>query len=181
MRAVFLDRDGVLNAAAVRGGLPYPPATLDELEILEEARLGCALLRASGFMLVCVTNQPDIARGTADPIEVARINAFLMQELGLASVRVCPHDDADLCDCRKPKPGMILDAARTFGLDPAQSYLVGDRWRDIDAGTAAGCRTVFLNRGYLERRPENYEYEAKSTLDASEWIVTVDQISGKRT
>ena len=171
MRAVFLDRDGVLNAAVVRDGKPYPPAALDDLEIMEEARLSCALLRDAGFKLICVTNQPDISRGTADRSEVDRINARVMSELGLDQVRVCPHDDVDNCACRKPKPGLILDAASQFGLDLANSFLVGDRWRDIDAGKAAGCFTVFVDRGYRERQPTNSDFVARSTLEASRWIV----------
>jgi D-glycero-D-manno-heptose 1,7-bisphosphate phosphatase len=174
MRAVFLDRDGVLNASGVRDGRPYPPKGLDDLHILDEARLGCALLREAGFKLVCITNQPDIARGSTDQAAVDQINAKVASELALDQVRVCPHDDADDCACRKPRPGLILDAAAELGIDLTRSFMIGDRWRDIDAGRAAGCATVFIDRGYRERPPAESDFVARSTLEASRWIVAHD-------
>jgi D-glycero-D-manno-heptose 1,7-bisphosphate phosphatase len=181
VRAVFLDRDGVLNASVVRDGKPYPPESLADLEILDEAREGCALLREAGFALICVTNQPDIARGAADSRAVDQINARLAAELRLDQVRVCPHDDRDNCGCRKPKPGLILDAAAELGIDLDRSFLVGDRWRDIDAGRAAGCITVFIDRGYRERQPADSDFVARSTLEASRWIVSHDPAGLERT
>ncbi len=171
MRAVFLDRDGVLNAAVVRDGKPYPPTTAGDVVILDDARIGCALLRSAGFRLVCVTNQPDIARGCTTAEAVSIINGRIASELQLDQVRVCPHDDVDACGCRKPRPGMLVDAAAESGLDLAASYMVGDRWRDIEAGRAAGCLTIFIDRGYDERKPDHADYLTYSTLDACRWIV----------
>ncbi len=154
MRAVFLDRDGVLNAAlAGAGGTPLPPRRIDEVAMLPGVPAACAALRAAGFRLVGCTNQPDIARGVTDAAFVARINALVCQAAGLDEMRMCPHDDADGCACRKPRPGMLLDAAREAGIVLARSWMVGDRWRDIDAGHAAGCRTVLVGPGHAERAP----------------------------
>jgi D-glycero-D-manno-heptose 1,7-bisphosphate phosphatase len=150
-RAIFLDRDGVLNEPVVRDGKPYPPASPEDLLICEGAPAALEDLRRLGFALVCVTNQPDISRGALSGQTLDAINARLMAALPLDAIFVCRHDDADDCSCRKPKPGLIHQAATEFGLDVAASYLVGDRWRDIEAGTAAGCRTVFIDRGYKER------------------------------
>jgi D-glycero-D-manno-heptose 1,7-bisphosphate phosphatase len=171
-RAVFLDRDGVLNEPVVRDGRPYPPAGPDELHICDGARSALEALRVEGFVLICVTNQPDVARGTVSIATVNAINARLRAELPLDDVVVCPHDDSDDCACRKPRPGMVDDAARRHDLDPQTSYLVGDRWRDIEAGAAARCRTVLVDRGYAEVGPA-VEPDARvaSISEAAAWIL----------
>lgn len=171
-RAVFLDRDGVLNRAVIRGGKPFPPASVAELEIEPDAP-GCLLeLKRLGFLLVVVTNQPDVARGRQAAAQVDEIHAALRAALPLDDILVCFHDDDDACACRKPKPGMLLEAARRHGIDLERSYMVGDRWRDIEAGAAAGCRTVWIDGGYRERAPGvRPGYTARSLRDAAEWIV----------
>ena len=169
--AVFLDRDGVLNRAHVVDGTPRAAAKVDQLEILEEAREGCRVLREAGFLLICVTNQPEIARGGVDPAQVAAINELLAEELELDEVVVCPHDDADDCDCRKPKPGMILDAAERHGVDLERSFTVGDRWRDVEAGRAAGTRVVFVDHGYDEALRSEPEVRVADLAEAAQWIV----------
>lgn len=161
-RAVFLDRDGVLNVAVVRDGRPYPPGSLAEMTLLPGVEEACARLKQCGFLLIVVTNQPDIARGTAASGAVDEINAALQARLGLDEIRVCPHDDADNCACRKPKPGLLLQAAHRWRIDLARSFMIGDRWRDIEAGRAAGCRTIFVDYGYAERRPDAPDMVASS-------------------
>lgn len=149
-RAVFLDRDGVLNKPRVVNGLPYPPRTAAEVELTDGIVDTLHRLKAAGFVLIVVTNQPDVARGTLRMDEVEAVHARLAELLPLDAFYCCPHDDADACACRKPKPGMLLEAARAWGIDLAASFMVGDRWRDIDAGNAAGCTTVFIDYGYRE-------------------------------
>jgi D-glycero-D-manno-heptose 1,7-bisphosphate phosphatase len=151
-RAVFLDRDGVLNEPVVRDGKPYPPASAGEVRMVEGAAEALESLRQSGYLLIVVTNQPDVARGAATREAVDAIHARLADSLPVDEFVVCWHDDADGCACRKPAPGMLLDAARRHGIDLAASYMVGDRWRDIEAGAAAGCCTILIDRGYRERR-----------------------------
>lgn len=151
--AVLFDRDGVLNCACVRDGKPYPPQTLEEFEIVDGAREALLRLKYMGFVLVVVTNQPDIARGSQSEALVERMHARLLHDLPLDDVLVCPHDDRDNCDCRKPRPGLLFRAAKRYGIDLQQSYMIGDRWRDIDAGHAAGCSTVFIDYSYDERQP----------------------------
>lgn len=153
-RAVFLDRDGVLNGAVVRNGRPYPPASAAEMTLLPGVEDACARLKKARVLLIVVTNQPDIARGTADAVEVEAINGALKARLGLDEICLCPHDDADACACRKPKPGLLLRAADRWKIDLRNSFMVGDRWRDIEAGRAAGCQTIFVDHGYAERQPE---------------------------
>jgi transaldolase len=169
---VFLDRDGVLNAAPVRDGKPCAPAALAELRLLPGVPEACAALRRAGFLLIVATNQPDIVRGNTDLATVAAINAHLQQTLGLDHVAMCPHDDADRCACRKPKPGLLRDCARDWGIDLARSYMIGDRWRDVEAGRAAGCRTVFIDYGYDERRPHRPDLVTTSLAAAVPLILS---------
>ncbi|HET6465829.1 MAG TPA: HAD family hydrolase [Nitrospiria bacterium] len=169
-RAVFLDRDGVINRAQVRNGRPYPPADLSALEILPDVPEALERLRAAGFRLIVVTNQPDVARGTQTRAEVEAINAALKARLPLDEIRVCYHDDKDKCRCRKPEAGLLSEAARDAHLDLGACFMVGDRWRDIEAGRRAGCTTIFIDHGYAERRPLDFDHRVKSLSEASEWI-----------
>ena len=166
-RAVFLDRDGVINRVVLRDGKPYPPAGLAGLRILPGVSEACRSLREAGFLLILVTNQPDIARGQADAKEVSAIHEHLRRYLGLSDVKLCPHDDAAECDCRKPKPGLLLEAARDWGIDLAASYFVGDRWRDMEAAQRAGCRAMFIDYRYRERRPQPPLVCVRSLRDAA--------------
>jgi D-glycero-D-manno-heptose 1,7-bisphosphate phosphatase len=172
-RAVFLDRDGVLNAAVVRNGRPYPPASVEEVEILPGVEEACTRLRGAGFDLVVVTNQPDVARGTQTLEAVRRVNDALLAALPLDEVVICPHDDADDCDCRKPKPGMLVQAAERRGIDLSASFMVGDRWRDVEAGIRAGCRTLFIDRGYDERSVQA-DVNVADLSEAAVWILQRD-------
>jgi D-glycero-D-manno-heptose 1,7-bisphosphate phosphatase len=171
-RAVFLDRDGVINRAIVRDGKPYAPASEDALEVLPDVPDALARLRAAGFRLIVVTNQPDIARGTQRREVVDRMHAKLMAELPIDDVRVCPHDDRDGCDCRKPKPGLLDSAAHDKSLSLSDSFMVGDRWRDVEAGRRAGCTTIFVDRDYAEPRPEGAAVVVRSLGEATDWILS---------
>lgn len=168
--AVFLDRDGVLNDVDVRGGTPVPPAGIERLRLLPGVVEACHRLRDLGFALVVVTNQPDIARGKQSRDEVERMHALLHQQLPLDEVVVCAHDDADDCLCRKPRPGMILDAAARLDIDLAASFCVGDRWRDVEAAKRAGVVAIFVDRGYGERRPTDADLVVASLPDAIGFI-----------
>jgi D-glycero-D-manno-heptose 1,7-bisphosphate phosphatase len=171
-KAVFLDRDGVLNQSVVRGGTPYPPACVDELKIYSDAPGTLHRLKQAGYLLIVVTNQPDIARGTQTRAVVDQINAALGAALPVDEFVVCPHDNAANCTCRKPKPGMVLEAAARHAVDLAASFLIGDRWRDIDCGAAAGVRTVLLDRGHRERMPKHApDFVAESLSAAADWIL----------
>jgi len=153
--AVFLDRDGVLNLAEVRDGKPYAPRHRSGFHLDPEALPALTRLNAAGYVLIVVTNQPDIGNRLVDPAEVAAMNAQLAAALPVAEVIVCPHAQTDGCACRKPRPGMLLDAARRHDIDLAVSVMVGDRAGDVAAGQAAGCRTIWIDRGYAEPAPPN--------------------------
>lgn len=171
-RAVFFDRDGVLNLALVRDGKPIAPSRLDELTVAPEAPQCLARLRDAGFLLIVATNQPDLARGRTSKETLEQIHAVLRAAMPLDAIYVCAHDNADRCACRKPEPGMLLDAARDFGIDLGRSFMIGDRWRDVDAGARAGCRTVLLDFDYREPAPEHApDARVRSLRDAVDWIL----------
>lgn len=170
-RAVFLDRDGVVNRAIVRQGKPYSPSTISDLRVLPGVRDACRKLRESGFALIVITNQPDIARGIVAAEEVREMNGRLQRYLQLDDVRLCPHDDSDRCTCRKPEPGLLLDAAKAWNVDLGASYVIGDRWRDIEAGHRAGCRAIFIDCGYREQQPNGPFLRVRSLAEAATWIV----------
>ena len=177
-RAVFLDRDGVLNRPVVRDGLPSPPATVAEFELYPDVVEGCRNLKEAGFRLIVVTNQPDVGRGTQSREEVEAMHAALRATLpALDEIEVCFHAgsrDGDPCDCRKPKPGMLLRAAERNGINLPGSFLVGDRWRDIDCAHAAGCRAIFIDHGYREALRNKPDFTVANFREAVETILQND-------
>ncbi len=172
-RAVFFDRDGVLNKSLVVDGKPHAPASLSEFEIYPEAAALLEKLRALGYLLFVVTNQPNVSRGTHSKKDVEEINQTLSAALRIDEIFVCFHRDEDQCSCRKPKPGFLLEAARKYGVVLSESFMVGDRWRDIEAGQNAGCRTVWIDRGYQEKAPTQHDFRAASLTEAVGWIIAL--------
>lgn len=170
--AVFLDRDGVLNEVVMRAGgrVVGSPRTRAEFELVEGVAEALTELRRAGHHLFVVTNQPDLARGLLEPEVIEAINTELVEGLGIDEVMVCPHDDPDQCRCRKPEPGMLEELARRWEIDLGESFLIGDSWRDLGAGQAAGCRSILLRRPYNEG--VEAEYEADSLAAAVELIVS---------
>ncbi len=170
--AVFLDRDGVINRAVVRDGKPYPPSSLKELEILPQVASSLLDLKAHGFAIFVITNQPDVARGTQTREAIEAIHQALTSSLPIDNIFVCYHDDSDHCACRKPNPGLLLEAQRKHNIDLSRSFVVGDRWRDVDAGHNAGCKTILIDYGYKERKPARPpEATVRSLREAADWII----------
>jgi len=174
MKAVFLDRDGVVNKAVVINQKPYPPANKSKLEILPNVALALHNLCGDGYKLIVVTNQPDVARGKVTVETVSEMNLYLQSLLPIDEFICCFHDDSDNCECRKPKPGAIINAVQKHNIDISQSFMVGDRWRDIEAGEAAGCKTIFIDYGYNEKQPVSWDYRVKSLYEASKIILEKD-------
>jgi D-glycero-D-manno-heptose 1,7-bisphosphate phosphatase len=165
--AIFLDRDGVINVNAVRDGRPYSPATVEEFIILPGVPEAVEALRRSGYLVIVATNQPDIGAGRQSREVVDEMHRRMRQSVSIDDVEMCSHVDGDNCTCRKPKPGMLLNAARKHGIALDKSWMIGDRWRDVEAGRAAGCRTVFVDYNYpAEPRPERPDIVVGSLADA---------------
>ncbi len=171
--AVFLDRDGVINRALERDAKPHAPTSLTEFELLPGVQEACIQLKRAGFLLVVVTNQPDVGRGTLKREVVETIHAQMLKLLPIDRVEVCYHSGNEPieCACRKPKPGMLLRAATELGIDLSQSWMVGDRWRDIGCGRAAGCRTILIDYGYNEPLEQEPDFRVKSLLEAARIII----------
>ena len=169
-RAVFLDRDGVINRAIVRDEMPFPPANLDELEILPGVPEALQKLHDGNYLLIVVTNQPDVARGKAKKEDVEQMNAHLLSILPLDEIKTCYHDSKDRCLCRKPLPGGLNEAPKEHHIHLSKSFMVGDRWRDIEAGQTAGCKTFFINYRYAEKQPEMPDFIVSSLLEAQRII-----------
>jgi D-glycero-D-manno-heptose 1,7-bisphosphate phosphatase len=172
-KAVFLDRDGVINRPIIVEGKPYPPRAVAEFAILPGVDRACADLKNAGFLLVVVTNQPDIGRGILKKDVVEAIHKRMVRELPIDRIEVCYHAGAEFgedCECRKPLPGMLINAAAALDIDLTRSFMVGDRWRDIDCGKRAGCKTVFIDWGYNEQLREKPDFTATNLTEAAGWI-----------
>jgi D-glycero-D-manno-heptose 1,7-bisphosphate phosphatase len=170
-KTVFLDRDSVLNDTVIRGGQPSSPRELSEFRIVPEAKQALTSLREAEYLLIVATNQPEVARRLLEPAVIELMHQKLRACLPLDDIRVCSHDDHHKCGCRKPAPGLLLNAAKDWGISLDESYIIGDRLKDVKAGRCAGCKTIFLRYPYNERNSESADYTATSLLDATEWIL----------
>ncbi len=166
-RAVFLDRDGVINRPVIRDGKPFPPVTVDEFELLPGVVQACARLRAAGYLIVVATNQPDVGRGTLARDVVEAMHEKMASLIALDCVEVCYDPGQGIpSEFRKPAPGMLLRAAAELGIDLSKSWMVGDRWRDIDCGVHAGCRAIFIDWGYDELLRAQPDFRVSSLPEA---------------
>ena len=171
-RAVFLDRDGVLNASVVRNGKPYPPSSLAEFKLLPGVVEACLLLKQAGFLLVVATNQPDVGRGTQSQSVVEEMHREMCKLLPIDRLEVCyDPGQGQPSDFRKPAPGMLLRAARELDIDLARSFMIGDRWLDIDCGHAAGCTTIFVDRGYAETLRQQPDFRVSNLAEAAKLVL----------
>ena len=170
-QAVFLDRDGVINRAFVINGKPFPPASLAAFEFLPGVESAALALRRAGFLIVVVTNQPDVATGLQAREVVESMHKKLLAAAICDDIKVCYHTDDDACECRKPKPGMLLEAAKQWQIDLQRSFMVGDRWRDVAAGKAAGCKTFFIDYQYREQSAEMPDAVVASLEEAAKLIL----------
>jgi len=178
-RAVFLDRDGVLNRPVLRDGRPCAPAAVEEFDLYDDAVAGCRRLKEAGFLLVVVSNQPDVGRGTQHRGTAEAINKQLTATIpSLDRIEVCFHAGegyGEVCGCRKPKPGMLLRSAAKLGINLRASYMIGDRWRDIDCARAVGCYAIFIDRGYAESLRQQPDVTVTTFADA---VTAVIQAAG---
>jgi len=172
--AVFLDRDGVINRAIVRNGKPFAPVNFSEVELIDGVGLGLARLRNMGFLNVVVTNQPDLSTGKQTSTTLGAIHDWMMNTLDLDAIFVCPHLSSHHCECRKPKPGLLDQAREQLGIDYGKSFLVGDRWSDVEAGQRAGLQAIFfIDYEYAEPKPAGDFQTVKSLNEAAEKIMKI--------
>ncbi len=169
--AIFLDRDGVINANLERDGKPVAPTSLDEFRFLPGVEDAVRRLKQAGYLIIVCTNQPDVPNGRTSQATVEAMHDLVRAKLDVDFIKVCFHSDADGCACRKPKPGMILAAADEHSIDLPRSYVVGDRWRDVAAGRAAGCLTIFVEYGYEQEGPNEPDHVVASLSEAANLIL----------
>ena len=169
-KAIFLDRDGVINKTFIKNSLPISPPSFDLLEILPGVKESILRLKKLNFVCLVVTNQPDVSRGKIEKKTIIKMNNYLKDEIKLDDIFVCYHDDHDKCKCRKPKPGLLLDASKKWDINLKKSYMIGDRWRDIEAGKSVGCKTIFIDYDYKEAKPKNPDFITDSLLNAVHFI-----------
>jgi len=169
-RAIFLDRDGVLNETIIKEKEITSPLNLNDLKVFPEVKETLLTFKKYGYLLIMVTNQPDIARNKNTKKNVEEINNFLKNHLNLDDIFVCYHDDKDFCDCRKPKSGMLIAASKKHNIDLPKSFIIGDRWRDIEAGKNAECKTIFIDFKYQEKLKSKPDYTITSIADAKNII-----------
>ena len=176
-KAIFLDRDGVINKSFIKNGLPFSPTSFAQLKILPGVKESIFRLQKLNFVCLIVTNQPDVSRGQIKKKTVVTMNNYLKDELKLDDIFVCYHDDYDNCECRKPKSGLLLDAGKKWDVDLKESYMIGDRWKDIEAGNRLGCKTIFINRNYKEKKPIDPNFSTDTLLNA---VHLIEQIQAKK-
>ena len=176
-KAVLLDRDGVINKAIVKNGLPTSPNSLDELEILPGVKESILRLKKLNFICIVVTNQPDVPRRKINKNTVIKINNFLKKKIKLDDIFVCYHDDKDNCNCRKPKPGLLLQAGKKWNVDFKKSFMIGDRWRDIQAGEKVECKTIYLDYNYKDIKPKNTDFVTDKLLNV---VYLIENLQNKK-
>ena len=170
-RAVFLDRDGVINEVFIRNGLSYAPHSVGDFRVIAGVSEALNSLSKASFKLVVVTNQPDVGKGLQTLESLDAMHGQLQRDLPIDLIKVCLHDDQAKCECRKPKPGMFLESAEELGIDLSRSFMVGDRWRDIEAGKAAGCKTLWVRTDYAEKKPTDPDWTVQDLLEAAQIIL----------
>ena len=155
-KAIFLDRDGIINKIILRNGKPCSPRIMEEFIILEDTKETVKILKDTGYTIVIVTNQPDVARRLMKIEDLEKMHNIIKEILCPDRILYCPHDDTDNCDCRKPKPGMIIKAANELNINFNKSFVIGDTWKDIEAGKSAGCITILVDTQYNKEVKSDY-------------------------
>lgn len=171
-QAIFLDRDGVINSTIIKEGKPFSPRKFEDFKLIDGIKDILERFRARGLLNIIVTNQPDIARGLMKKEELQKMHNLIMEKLPVDDIFICPHDDADNCNCRKPKPGMLLEAAKKWDIDLSESFMIGDSWKDIEAGRNAGCTTLLIDSPYNK--------QIDSDLRANELSAVAEMILNSR-
>ncbi|EKE09302.1 MAG: Histidinol phosphatase [uncultured bacterium] len=174
-RALFLDRDGVINRALIREGKPYAPINLEEFFLIEGVEEALITSKKLGFLNIIVTNQPDVSTGKQSLTTLNQIHDFIKRSLPIDDIFVCLHSNAEKCSCRKPSPGMLFAAQKKWNLNLEKSFLVGDRWRDVGAAQAGNCPCFFIDYGYKEQKPKLPYTRVSSLKEAVQLIYKLEE------
>src|SRR2546425_1474666 len=148
-RAVFIERDGILNEVGVGPKNPIVPLTLEEFRIKKEAEPSLKKLKKAGFVLIVTSNQPGLSRGYQSRRELDRMHDLVKRCFPIDDLMICPHDESDHCPCRKPRPGLLIEAAFKWHLNLDHSFVISDKWQDAEAARTAGCTSLLLKSPYV--------------------------------
>lgn len=165
IRNIFLDRDGVINEVVIRGSVVSSPRNKDEFRIRKDFEEFAKRASNTSLNFFVVSNQPDVARGFMKTESLVKFDAEIHKLLPIREFSYCIHDDADNCQCRKPKPGLINDIIGKFGLRKDESCIVGDSLKDMKAGLAAGITTIFLSTEYNRNQLSKADFTIVSLTD----------------
>lgn len=168
-KAVFLDRDGVINKVIIRDGRAFSPRTLDEFFLADGIRDAASKLKEKAYKIIVITNQPELARGFISPEILELMTRRIREEILIDDIFICPHDDEHQCSCRKPKPGMLLEAAEKWRIELASSFFIGDTWKDMEAGKAVSCNTILIDAIY--NQGVSCDFRVKSLVEAVSIII----------
>lgn len=171
-KAIFLDRDGVINKTIFKMGKPRAPYTIEEFAFYDGVKEAVQSFKDHGYLIIVVTNQPDVARGWVSMEQVELVNNLVKEHLPVDEIKACFHTDKDQCECRKPKPGMLLEAARVWNIDVSKSFMVGDRLSDVEAGQRAGCKSILVGEGDKVETSYVPDHHCQDLLSASKWILS---------
>ncbi len=169
-KCIFLDRDGVINRSNVKNGKPYAPLRFENFIFLPKVKKSIHQLKKLGFLVILITNQPDISKKKLKISTLDKMNDKIYRNLDVDDIFFCIHSSEDNCNCRKPKTGMLLESQKKYNINLNKSFMIGDRKKDIDSGIKAGCKTIFINRNYNEERPTRQNYTTTSLYKAVEYI-----------
>lgn len=148
-KAVFIERDGVLNEVKTGPKHQITPLTLDEFKVKKEAEPALKKLKAAGFVLIVTSNQPGLSRGYQSRRELDRMHDIVKRCFPLDDLLVCPHDESDHCPCRKPRPGLLIEAAFKWHLNLDHSFVISDKWQDAEAARTAGCTSLLVQSPWV--------------------------------
>ena len=172
-KAFFFDRDGILNKSLIINRKPYSPKFPSELVLNYQLVKFINKLKKEGYLIIVVSNQPDIKSGKLTKFSLKIMNSIIKKYFNVDDIYICPHGKNDDCECRKPKPGMLLEASKKWNIELKKSFLIGDRWKDIAAGSIMNCTTIFIDYNYNEPKPKNCSYKF---LSISEMIKSIERI-----
>lgn len=173
--AVFLERDGILNHALVEKGIQVTPGSVGEFKVNPEARPALEELKEQGFLLIATTNQPGLSRGTMNRRELDLMHLILRRNMPLDDLMLCPHDESDRCPCRKPKPGLLAEAAFKYHIDLDRSFVISDKWQDAEAARVAGCTSILISSPWIGR--VHHDFVVQDLSAAVQKIAQLDSFS----
>lgn len=169
-KAIFIDRDGVVNKSIVIDGKPHAPLNFSDFKILNGVEEALNNFKKQGFLTFIITNQPNIKlkNRTLNIVELELMHNYLLENFYVTKIYVCSHINEDNCRCRKPKIGNLLLASKEFNIDLSKSFFVGDRWQDVECAHNANIKTCFfIDYKYNEKRPVNKYFQVNSLLEVS--------------